>query len=231
MGGDDSWGAVPHREYTLWPGEMEFRFLLRPLRPGERPERVTFSPMPDIEAAEAVNFPSRALDRERNRVPHLARGRPVEVVPASSSRYSAAGDAGLVDGIRGSIDRRGGHWQGYHADEITAVIDLGEGEAVEAVKVGFLQHPGSGVYWPRRVEVSVSEDGVGFGEGVVREVVAAREGEGGAVGGGRVYVEVPVGVAGVRAVRVRIAGLGTVPDGWPSAGGTAWTYMDEIIVR
>ena len=232
VGGDDSWGAVPHHEYTIWPGEMEFRFLLRPLRPGERPERVTFSPMPDSEAAAAVTYPWIALDHfgERNRVPHLARGRPVEVDPTSSSRYSAVGDAGLVDGIRGSIDRRGGHWQGYRADEITAVIDLGEGEDVEAVKVGFLQHPWSGVYWPRRVEVAVSGDGVGFGEAVVREVTAAREGEGGVVGG-RTYVEVPVAGAGVRAVRVRIVGMGMVPGGWPSGGGTAWTYMDEIIVR
>ena len=232
VGGDDSWGAVPHHEYTLWPAEMGFRFLLRPLRPGETPEELARTVVPDAEAAEAVAGRSLALDHfgERNRVPHLARGRPIEVAPTSSSRYSAAGDAGLVDGIRGSIDRRGGHWQGYHADEITAVIDLGEGEAVEAVKVGFLQHPGSGVYWPRRVEVAVSEDGVAFGEAVVREVEAARVGEDGPVGG-RVYVEVLVGAAGVRAVRVRIAGLGMVPAGWPFAGSTAWTYVDEIIVR
>ena len=110
VGGDDSWGAVPHREYTLWPREMEFRYLLRPLRPGEMPERVSFSPMPDVAAAAAVNSRGLALDHfgERNLVPHLARGRPVQVEPTSSSRYSAAGDAGLVDGIRGSIDRRGG---------------------------------------------------------------------------------------------------------------------------
>ena len=233
VGGDDSWGAVPHREYTLRPREMGFRYLLRPLRPGEDAGRVGMADtVPDTEAADAIATRSLALDHfgDVNRVEHLARGRAVMVEPASSSRYSAAGDAGLVDGIRGSIDRRGGHWQGYRAGEITAVIDLGEGEDVEAVKVGFLQHPGSGVYWPRRVEVAVSGDGVGFGEGVAREVVAAREGEGGVVGG-RVYVEVPVGAAGVRAVRVRIAGMGAVPRGWPSAGETAWTYVDEIIVR
>ena len=236
VGGDDSWGAVAHREYTLWPREMGFRFLLRPLRQGESPDdgshRLSRT-VPDAEAVAAVGtrlLAPLALDHfgEANLVPHLARGRPVEVRPASSSRYSAAGDAGLVDGIRGSIDRRGGHWQGYHANEITAVIDLGEGADVAAVKIGFLQHPGSGVYWPRRVEVAVS--GTGFEEGVVREVVGARTGEEGPVGG-RVYVEVPVTGADVRAVRVRITGFGTVPDGWPSAGESAWTYVDEIIVR
>ena len=233
VGGDDSWGAVAHHEYTLWPREMGFRFLLRPLRPGEDPGGVGMASfVPDSEAADAITARSLALDHfgEVNRVEHLARGRSVEVQPATSSRYSAAGDAGLVDGIRGSIDRRGGHWQGYHADVITAVIDLDGSTEVEAVKVGFLQHPGSGVYWPRRVEVAVSGDGVGFGEGAVREVVDARERDGGAVGG-RVYVEVPVGATGVRAVRVRIAGFGTVPGGWPSAGETAWTYVDEIIVQ
>ncbi len=234
VGGDDSWGAVPHHEYTLWPREMAFRFLLRPLRPGKDAGRVGMADntVSDTEAANAISTRSLALGHfgEVNRVEHLARGRAVMVEPASSSRYSAAGDAGLVDGIRGSIDRRGGHWQGYRAGKITAVIDLGEGEAVEAVKVGFLQHPWSGVYWPRRVEVAVSGDGVGFGEGVAREVEAAREGEGGAVGG-RVYVEVPVGAAGVRAVRVRILGFGRVPEGWPSEGRAAWTYVDEIIVR
>ena len=236
VGGDDSWGAVPHHEYTLWPGEMGFRFLLRPLRPGEDPARVARTALPDEEAAKAVASRSLALDDfgERNRVDHLARGRTVEVEPAASSRYSAAGDAGLVDGIRGSIDRRGGHWQGYQADEITAVIDLGDGEAIEAVKVGFLQHPGSGVYFPTRVEVAVSEDGETFGEVVVRDVWGVESVRGTRADppeGGRIYVEVPVVSLTARALRIRIEALGDVPAGWPSAGRTAWTYVDEVIVR
>ena len=241
VGGDDSWGAVPHHEYTLWPREMGFRFLLRPLRPGERPDGLG-RPVPDAEAADAIRARSLALDHfgEVNKVEHLARGRPVDVEPASSSRYSAAGDAGLVDGIRGSIDRRGGHWQGYRADEVTAVIRLVEGaEAgavpVEAVKVGFLQHPGSGVYHPRRVEVAVSEDGEVFGEaveGVAGAWPRRRSGEAAAAPeGGRLYFNVPLGGRTARAIRVTVRTFGAVPDSWPSGGSRAWTYIDEIIVR
>lgn len=151
-----------------------------------------------------------------------------------SSLYSAAGDSGLVDGVRGSIDRRGGHWQGYRADDITVEIDLGEGAAVEAVKLGFLQHPGSGVYHPRRVEVAASEDGESFGRAVVREVAGAsgaarRDTEPPTCG--RLYVEVPVAATWARALRIRIETLGRVPRNWPSAGETAWTYIDECIVR
>ena len=238
VGGDDSWGAVPHHEYTLWPGEMGFRFMLRPLRPGEDPAQVARTPVPDGEAVEAVMGRSLALDDfgERNLVDHLARGRPVDVVPASSSLYSAAGDAGLVDGVRGSIDRRGGHWQGYQADEITAVIHLGDGATFEAVRVGFLQHPGSGVYFPRRVEVAVSEDGESFGRPVVREVGGGAAGAGTgsdaeAPEGGRIYVEIPIAAARARALRVQIEALGRVPRSWPSAREMAWTYVDEIIIR
>ena len=83
---------------------MGFRFLLRPLRPGEDPAGAARTPLPYREDADAVAGRTLALDHfgEVNRVEHLARGRSVEVGPASSSRYSAAGDAGLVDGIRGS---------------------------------------------------------------------------------------------------------------------------------
>ncbi len=240
VGGDDSWGAVPHHEYTLWPREMDFRFLLRPLRAGERPDGVGRL-VPDAEAADPIWDRTLALDHfgEVNRVDHLARGRPIEVEPASSSRYSAAGDAGLVDGIRGSIDRRGGHWQGYRADEVTAVIRLVESAEegavpVEAVKIGFLQHPGSGVYWPHRVEVAVSEDGVAFGEAVEGEVGAwpRRGGEAAEPPeGGRLYVNVPLDGRTARAIRVTVQTFGEVPDGWPSGRSQAWTYIDEILVR
>ncbi len=144
-----------------------------------------------------------------------------------------------MDGIRGSIDRRGGYWQGYRADEVTAVIRLAEGaeaEAVpvEAVKIGFLQHPGSGVYWPRRVEVAVSEDGVAFGEAVEGEVGAwpRRGGEAAEPPeGGRLYVNVPLDGRTARAIRVTVQTFGEVPDGWPSGRSQAWTYIDEILVR
>ena len=104
---------------------------------------------------------------------------------------------------------------------------------VEAVKIGFLQHPGSGVYFPRRVEVAVSEDGVAFGEAVVGGVGGGGRVEPGGdpPEGGRMYVEVPLGGRPARAIRVRIQALGRVPDDWPSGGATAWTYIDEIIVR
>ena len=241
VGGDDSWGAVPRHEYTLWPQDLAFRYLLRPLAPDDDPaERARI--LPDSAAAHAVASRSLALDDfgERNRVPHLARGRPVFVDPPSSSPYSAAGDAGLTDGIRGSIDRRGGHWQGYRAESVTMRVDLGTGADVTSVKLGFLQHPASGVYFPGSVEVAASRNGRDFGpasswpQAETESAVAVRGlpvGEPTAPGAGRRYAEVPVVSDGARFLRVRIVGLGIIPREWPRGGETAWTYVDEVIVR
>ena len=37
VGGDDSWGARVHPEYTLPAKDYAYRFVLRPLEPGEIP--------------------------------------------------------------------------------------------------------------------------------------------------------------------------------------------------
>ena len=238
VGGDDSWGAVPHREYTLWPQPLSYRFLLRPLAPGTDPGEAARS-LPDGEAAALVAGRSLDLDHfgEHNLVPHLARGIAPRVDPPQSSPYSAAGDLGLTDGIRGSVDRRGGHWQGYRAETVSAELDLGRAAPLEEVKLSFLQHPASGVYLPRRVEVFVSGDGEAFHEAAAAAVFAARASRP-VPGSARRRVSLPLSGRDARFVRVRITGLGEVPHDWPTGpdgarreGQTAWIYLDEIIVR
>lgn len=237
VGGDDSWGATARFPYTIRAQALDFRFLLRPLAPGDDPGEVARAALPDEEAAAAVAGRSLDLDDfgEQNRTPHLARGKPVQVEPPNASRYSAAGDSGLVDGIRGSIDRRGGHWQGYRAGAVTARLELGETpQPVRSVKLGFLQHPDTGVYWPRRVEAALSPDGVSFGEPVAAAVSGAPDPTApGPTGAGRRFLELsfPEHAEAARFVEVRLTGLDAVPADWPGAGGAPWIYLDEIIVR
>lgn len=237
VGGDDSWGATARFPYTIRAQALDFRFLLRPLAPGDDPGEVARAALPDEEAAAAVASRSLALDDfgERNRAQHLAREKPVQVAPPNASRYSARGDAGLVDGIRGSMDRRGGHWQGYRAGTVTALLELGETpQSVRSVKLGFLQHPATGVYWPRRVEAALSPDSDSFGEPVHAAVNGAPDPAAPEpTGAGRRYLELsfPEDADPARTVEVRITGLDAIPARWPGAGGPSWIYLDEIIVR
>ncbi len=221
VGGDDSWGATPRHEYTIWPGDFGFRFLLRPLPAGTDPGTLARS-FPDGSTAALAEGRSLAFDHfgERNLVSHLARGASVRVTPSASSPYSARGDAGLVDGVRGSPDRRGGHWQGYEGGEVTADLPLGEVSPVDSVRIGFLQHEDTSVAFPETVEVFLSPDtgGNGFPE---EPVARAEVPPGGALSPARKWITVPLPRgSSAGSVRVRIRGA---PD--------RWIYVDEILVR
>ncbi len=212
VGGDDSWGATPRHEYTIQPGDLSVRFLIRPLPEGADPGAAARA-FPDEESAALAAERSLRLDHfgERNLADHLARGRPVTVEPPSSSPYSAVGDAGLVDGVRGSPDRRGGHWQGYESATVAAEIDLGAPTPVGSVKVGFLEHPDTSVYFPESVEVLLDGE-LAAGAEVPSGSSLSPERR-------RVTIPLPAGSAAT-SVRVRVRGA---PD--------RWIYMDEILVR
>ena len=129
--------------------------------------------------------------------------------------YSRAGDAGLVDGIRGSIDRRGGDWQAYQGS-VTATIDLGEPRTLREVKIGFLRNRGNGIELPDSITVALSRDGETFEKLppltpptslTKRDPV-------------RWYATVPIDPQRARYVRVDAPG-----------NSGAWIFVDEIMVR
>ena len=235
IGGDNSWGAVTHREYTLWPQVLEQAFLLRPLGGDAAPaEELARAGLWTPGIAAAVGQRSLALDTfdERNRVNHLAVGAQVEIGPSAGSPYSRTGDPGLVDGIRGSIDRRGGDWQGYEREDFLATVDLGTPTPIRQVKVGFLQSAGASVFLPIEAEIWVSADGETFtplgtwAHEVPWDDYAAQ----------RHYFEADASSdleepPAARYVRVRATNRGLAPAGHDRAGEAAWIYVDEIIVR
>jgi hypothetical protein len=218
VGGDNSWGAVPHRAYTLRPQPVSHRMLLIPLASGTADMgNVALSAFPNSALAEAAAGRPLTAETwdERNRVDHLAIGRPVTVAQPSAMRYSRAGDAGLVDGIRGSIDRRGGDWQAYQGS-VSATIDLGEPRTLREVKIGFLRNRGNGIELPDSITVALSRDGETFERLpavppstslTVRDPV-------------RWYATVSIDARRARYLRINAPG--------PSE---AWIFVDEIIVR
>ncbi|HEX5835067.1 MAG TPA: discoidin domain-containing protein, partial [Pyrinomonadaceae bacterium] len=91
-----------------------------------------------------------------HRIPH---DWTISLSSAYSSQYPAAGDASLIDGIRGTMNWSGGAWQGYWEKDLVAVVDLGKVQPVSRVGAGFLQDIGSWIWFPRRVEIELSVDG------------------------------------------------------------------------
>jgi len=230
VGGNNSWGAVTHQKYTLRPQPMRWSFVIRPFSKSDEPmDRLAIGDVYDTRVADAIDARDLSISdfSERNRYPHLALGAPVAVRDSSSSPYSAGGDQALTDGIRGSIDRRGGDWQGYGGVDFEAVVDLGELRTVSSVKVGFLQNTGAQIFLPGQVTIAVSENGSEFRtvanltHDVPLDSDEAR----------REYFEGQLDPALVRYVKVFAQNIGTTPEWNDRAGWPAWLYVDEILIR
>ncbi|WP_251620089.1 family 20 glycosylhydrolase [Odoribacter lunatus] len=92
---------------------------------------------------------------------HKAIGKKVSYANKYSGSYPAAGDATLTDGYRGGLTYGDGRWQGF-LKNLDVIIDLDSVQTLHSVGIRFMQLTGPGVYMPKYVQVSVSEDGKNF---------------------------------------------------------------------
>ncbi len=79
-----------------------------------------------------------------------------------SSLYTAGGDDALINRLRGNNDFRSGDWQGFRAQDVEVVVDLGQILPVASVETGFIQDMRSWIMMPLFVEYYFSVDGVHF---------------------------------------------------------------------
>jgi hypothetical protein len=151
----------------------------------------------------------------------------VEVASTPNPQYTAGGRDALIDGRRGPDDWRTGAWQGYEDQDFVATLRFGKPTPVARAGASFLQDMRSWIWMPSRLIVEASEDGEAFVEvgRVGHDVPDDVEG---------VFVrdlEVELDGRPVRALRFRAVNYGTVPHWHPGAGGEAFIFVDELIVR
>lgn len=144
-----------------------------------------------------------------------------------SDQYTGGGDHALIDGIRGGQDFRLGAWQGYHGNDLDAVIDFGELKQVSSISLGCLQDINSWIFFPTQIEVFFSTDGTSYSDSVViQNSILPRE-------EGAMLNEFVVTTAGrqARFVRMRARNIGVCPPGHKGAGNRAWLFVDEITLH
>jgi hexosaminidase len=158
---------------------------------------------------------------------HRAISMPVTLATPVSRKYEAGGAPGLTDGKRGSVLHTDGRWLGFNGTHMEATVDLGAAQPIEEVALGCLEVQNSWIFYPRSVEVFVSEDGVSF------------ESAGEAAGfpaenrAGEHRKDFVVTLAGrtARYIRVRATSWIDCPDWHRGVGGKVWTFADELLVR
>ena len=144
-----------------------------------------------------------------------------------SASYAAGGSGALADGLRGTDNFRDGRWQGYEDKDVEVLLDLGEERVISELAAGFLQYQPAWIFMPRHVTFGVSRDGRTFTDiGTVANESSDHDEH-------AFTRDFRATTDGLRAryVRLRAGTIGVCPDWHPGAGGKAWIFIDEFIVR
>ena len=158
---------------------------------------------------------------------HLAVGAPIKFNVACAPKYNGGGEQGINDGLRGSTRYCDGYWRGHEGEDFEARIDLGVIQTIDTITLSCLQDIGVWIFMPDSVVFEISADGSTY-----TTLAAMRREFDPADQTPRVVVyHCPAGNIPARFVRVSARNIGTCPAWHPGAGGLAWVFVDEIIVR
>ncbi|HET7361654.1 MAG TPA: discoidin domain-containing protein, partial [Salinimicrobium sp.] len=152
---------------------------------------------------------------------HKAVGKPVSYNPIYHDSYQGAKEVGMVNVLRGSKNFHDGQWQAWLVDDMQVTINMQEPILMHKVSLGSMVNQGSGIYYPVRVEVLLSDDGKNFKSvGVIEREFKIN---------GLTELKdftITFEEQKVQYVRVKAENLAHPPE-----GGDAWLFVDEIVVE
>ncbi len=158
---------------------------------------------------------------------HLGSGKPIEYLSQFSPNYPGGGENALTNSLRGSLNHADGFWQGFEGNDLEVIIDLGTEMDINSFSAGFMQSPGSWIFFPLSVEFAISSDGSAFTlAGEVDNPISPKERE-------RMIHDFLMVTDPLQArfVKVTAKNMGICPNWHAGAGGKAWIFADEITIQ
>lgn len=154
-------------------------------------------------------------------------GRSIALTSEYENQYAAEGQNALIDMLRGGKEFRTGNWQGFEGVDLEAVVDLGESIPLNSIRLSCLQDIKSWIWFPRSVEVLISQDGKNF------QSIANIENDFSDQEEGSFLKTFDANAKGEKAryIKVKAENYGECPKWHLGAGGTAWLFVDEIIIE
>jgi hypothetical protein len=153
--------------------------------------------------------------------------RSIEIKSKYSSQYTAGGDEGLIDLLRGPDDFRTGYWQGYQNQDFEAIVDLSKPQRINKLALGCLQDIRSWIWMPQEIVFYVSNDGENFKRlnSIKNDIL---------IDDYKVYVK-DFGLENLnvfaRYIKVKATNFGTIPEWHLGHGGEAFIFVDEIVIE
>jgi len=151
---------------------------------------------------------------------HKAIDKKVSYSPLYHKSYQGQGEATLTNVIRGTKNFHDGQWLGWLGDDVTLTLDLEQATEVREVRIGAMDAQASGIYFPVKFMVSLSNDGKNY-----RKVATHNEP---CVVRGKATLKdfvLKFSPTEVRYIKLTLKNVKTPPK-----GGDAWLFIDEILV-
>lgn len=157
----------------------------------------------------------------------IPEGRKIIISSKYNAQYTAGGDDGIIDYLRGPIDFRTGYWQGYQGTDFEAVVSLEKSMKITKLSLGCLQDARSWIWMPSSVEFYTSQNGHTWDfAGKVSNTVADND----------MTAQIKDFILQIKPtqakfVKVFAKNYGTIPYWHPGAGGEAFIFIDEITIE
>ena len=163
-----------HLEYMIYPRILALAEVAWSQPANKNFEDFHARALKEVEVLRAKGYNTFDLKNEVGNRPgadkpveHLGVGKKVTYGEGGKyySGYTAGGDDALVNGIRGGWNYSDKLWQGFlDKNGLDATIDLEKETAIKNVNADFMQICGPGVFMPKEVIISISNDGETFTE-------------------------------------------------------------------
>jgi len=142
-------------------------------------------------------------------------------------KYAASGATSLKDLRKGSTKFRDGDWLGFEKDHVVATLDLGKEVPISSVTVGALEATGSYIFYPKGIEVAISDNGTSFKKVAGTSYDAPKASRSPETSEFKELFPTET----TRYVRVRIESNLVNPDWHIDPGAPCWVFIDEILIE
>ena len=158
---------------------------------------------------------------------HLAKGSEVQLINRVLPGYTKDGLKVLTDGIRASIAYNDGYWVGIEGDDIEVIVDLGSETEISEISAGFLKTQGQWIFLPSQIEFSLSNNGKDFH---TTKIITGHDFK---PDDNRAIHDLTVSYKNetCRYICLKAKSIKTCPVWHKGAGGKAWLFVDEIIIK
>jgi hypothetical protein len=152
----------------------------------------------------------------------------ISIINPYNSQYTAGGDIGLIDGLRGETNWKKGNWQGYQPHNMEVIIELDSVKDIQRITAGCLQDTRAWIFFPVKMEILTSSNGFSFKPAAEFELSEEESNE---VEIKNIGGEINQFNKQVKFVKVILENYGKLPDWHPGNGDDAFIFVDEIVIE